>query len=152
MNENSSPQDLGENLKKHQDMENINSIFNELKSLMGKTDKASEERRDEISLWLKENSTNAEVKEAYNRFMTEGLAEVKSGVDKLREQIDSRYDLLPISYIAQHYFGKSKAWLYQRLNGNKVRGKVYTLNDEQKNIFNSAVKDIARQIGSVQLS
>lgn len=133
-------------------MENINSIFNELKSLMGKTDKASEERRDEISLWLKENSTNTEVKEAYNRFMTEGLAEVKSGVDKLREQIDSRYDLLPISYIAQHYFGKSKAWLYQRLNGNKVRGKVYTLNDEQKNIFNSAVKDIARQIGSVQLS
>lgn len=133
-------------------MENINSIFNELKSLMGKTDKASGERRDEISLWLKENSTNAEVKEAYNRFMTEGLAEVKSGVDKLREQIDSRYDLLPISYIAQHYFGKSKAWLYQRLNGNKVRGKVYTLNDEQKNIFNSAVKDIARQIGSVQLS
>lgn len=133
-------------------MENINSIFNELKSLMGKTDKASEERRDEISLWLKENSTNEEVKEAYNRFMTEGLAEVKSGVDKLREQIDSRYDLLPISYIAQHYFGKSKAWLYQRLNGNKVRGKVYTLNDEQKNIFNSAVKDIARQIGSVQLS
>ena len=133
-------------------MENINSIFNELKSLMGKTDKASGERRDEISLWLKENSTNAEVKEAYNRFMTEGLAEVKSSVDKLREQIDSRYDLLPISYIAQHYFGKSKAWLYQRLNGNKVRGKVYTLNDEQKNIFNSAVKDIARQIGSVQLS
>lgn len=152
MNENSSPQDLGENLKKHQDMENINSIFNELKSLMGKTDKASGERRDEISLWLKENSANEEVKEAYNRFMTEGLAEVKSGVDKLREQIDSRYDLLPISYIAQHYFGKSKAWLYQRLNGNKVRGKVYTLNDEQKNIFNSAVKDIARQIGSVQLS
>lgn len=133
-------------------MENINSIFNELKSLMGKTDKASEERRDEISLWLKENSANEEVKEAYNRFMAEGLAEVKSGVDKLREQIDSRYDLLPISYIAQHYFGKSKAWLYQRLNGNKVRGKVYTLNDEQKNIFNSAVKDIARQIGSVQLS
>lgn len=133
-------------------MENINSIFNELKNLMGKTDKASEERRDEISLWLKENSANEEVKEAYNRFMTEGLAEVKSGVDKLREQIDSRYDLLPISYIAQHYFGKSKAWLYQRLNGNKVRGKVYTLNDEQKNIFNSAVKDIARQIGSVQLS
>lgn len=133
-------------------MENINSIFNELKSLMGKTDKASGERRDEISLWLKENGANEEVKEAYNRFMTEGLAEVKSGVDKLREQIDSRYDLLPISYIAQHYFGKSKAWLYQRLNGNKVRGKVYTLNDEQKSIFNSAVKDIARQIGSVQLS
>ena len=133
-------------------MDNINSIFNELKSLMGKTDKASGERRDEISLWLKENSANEEVKEAYNRFMTEGLAEVKSGVDKLREQIDSRYDLLPISYIAQHYFGKSKAWLYQRLNGNKVRGKVYTLNDEQKDIFNSAVKDIARQIGSVQLS
>lgn len=142
---------MGE-LKKNKDMENINSIFNELKSLMGKTDKASGERRDEISLWLKENSANEEVKEAYNRFMTEGLAEVKSGVDKLREQIDSRYDLLPISYIAQHYFGKSKAWLYQRLNGNKVRGKVYTLNDEQKNIFNSAVKDIARQIGSVQLS
>lgn len=119
---------------------------------MGKDDKASEERRDEISLWLKENSTNKEVKEAYNKFMSNGLAEIKSDVEKLREQLDSRYELLPISYIARHYFGKSKAWLYQRINGNKVRGKVYTLNEEQKSIFNSAVKDIAKQIGSVQLS
>ena len=60
--------------------------------------------------------------------------------------------LLPLRYIAQKYFGKSAAWLSQRLNGSEVRGHVYTLNAEQKSIFNRAVQEIGQRISSLQLA
>ena len=116
-------------------MEKAKELLAELKPLMSKFDKESETRR-----------------EAFNNFMDAGLTEIESDVNRLREQMEDKYSLLPIAYIARHYFGKSRAWLYQRLNGNEVRGKVYTLNAEQKNTFNNAVQDIARQIGSVHLA
>ena len=31
---------------------------------------------------------------------------------------------LSLSYIAQKYFGKSRAWLMQKVNGNTVNGKT----------------------------
>ena len=121
-------------------MEKVNEIFAELKNLMGKTDDASNHRREEIGLWIRANNDKKEVVDAYNKFMAEGLAEAEADVERIRMQIATRYELLPIAYIAKHYFGKSRSWLYQRINGNKVRGRVYTLNEEQKAVFNLAVK------------
>lgn len=66
----------------------------------------------------------------------------------IREQMKDIINLVPLSYIAQTYFGKSRAWLYQRINGYKVRGKVYSLNDKEIEIFNRALKDIGTKIGS----
>ena len=83
--------------------------------------------------------------------MTDGLAEAKQDFDKLRTQIENEYEILPLSYIAKHYFHKSRAWLYQRLNGLEVKGRTYALNDEQKKIFNLACQDISKRIGSVCL-
>lgn len=133
-------------------MEKAQKLLAELKPLMSKFDKESEARRDEIAAWFNENKDMPGVAEAFNDFMDSGLAEIKNDVDRLREQMEDKYSLLPIAYIARHYFGKSRAWLYQRLNGNEVRGKVYTLNAEQKDTFNNAVQDIARQISSVHLA
>lgn len=133
-------------------MEKAKELLAELKPLMSKFDKESETRRDEIAVWFKEHKDEPGVEEAFNNFMDAGLTEIESDVNRLREQMEDKYSLLPIAYIARHYFGKSRAWLYQRLNGNEVRGKVYTLNAEQKNTFNNAVQDIARQIGSVHLA
>ena len=78
-------------------------------------------------------------------------ADAEGGTKVLREQIQEYYELLPLAYIARQYFGKTRSWLYQRLNGYSVRGKVYSLNDEQKAIFNNAVQDIAQTIGSIRL-
>ena len=82
--------------------------------------------------------------------MTEEKMAGSTGI--LKFQIEEVYELLPLAYIAKHYFGKSRGWLYQRLNGYAVKGRVYTLNEEEKEIFNRAVKDIAARIGSVHLS
>ena len=49
--------------------------------------------------------------------LNEGLAKVGQEVETLKRQIGEVYDLIPLSYIAEKYFGKTRAWLYQRLNG-----------------------------------
>ena len=105
-----------------------------------------------IAAWINAHKDNPGVREAYAAFMAEGLAGIEADVKRLRSQIEGQYELLPIAYIARKYFGKSRSWLYQRINGNSVRGKVYTLSDEQKAVFNEAVQDIAKAIGSVRLS
>lgn len=56
------------------------------------------------------------------------------------------------SYIARQYFGKSAAWLQQRIYGYKVRGKVYTLSKKDIETFNFALQDISKKIGSLSIS
>jgi len=57
-----------------------------------------------------------------------------------------------LSFIAKHYFGKTKEWLYQRINGNVVNGKPCRFTAEELDRFNHALKDISQKIGSLRLS
>ncbi len=102
--------------------------------------------------YLKEHNS-PELKERMAARISDNLDEIGEEIKELsaRAQLAETYELLPISYIAKEYFGKTAAWLYQRLNGYKVRGKVYSLTDEEKNVFNRAVQDIAHRIGSVSI-
>lgn len=119
---------------------------------MGNNDTQSAAKREEIALWLKNNRT-PEVEEEYRKFLDEGLEEIEVELGEIRRQIaDEDYKLIPISYIAKKYFGKSHAWLSQRINGTKVRGHSYTLNDEQKRIFNQAMADLSQFYGSFRLT
>ncbi len=132
-------------------MEEIQAKIKELKSLMPKDDAKSAARRDEICLWFKEHKT-PEAEEAFKKFLEDGFTDIGTEIDDLRRQIsDEDYRIIPITYIAEKYFHKSHAWLSQRLNGTKVRGKSYSLNAEQKNIFNNAMQDIAMKFGSFRL-
>lgn len=70
----------------------------------------------------------------------------------LKEQLRDITEIISMSYIAKHYFGKTRAWLYQRINGNPVRGKVYTLNSKEKDILNNALQDISKKIGSLSVN
>ena len=133
-------------------MEEVTLKLQELETLMDKSDAQSEARRNEIADWLKEHRT-PETEEAFRQFMDRGLARIKAEAENLRQQIaDEDYKLLPLSYIAKRYFGKSHAWLSQRINGTKVRGKVYTLSQEQKEVFNGAMQDLSRFYGSFRLA
>ncbi len=124
----------------------------ELKKLMRLTDEESKKKVDEIAIWFKDHK-DPESQELFDRFMTDGLEEIEVEIADIRRQIeDEDYRLLPISYIAKKYFGKSQSWLSQRINGTKVRGHVYTLNDEQKKIFNTAMEDLSKFYGSFRLA
>ena len=130
-------------------MEKAKSLIEELGALMGKTDAKSEQRRQEIALWFKDNST-PENDALFDEFINNGVGQIADELESIRLKLEAEeYKLLPLSYIATHYFGKSRSWLYQRVNGMKVRGRRYTLNEEQRATFNAAVQDISRRIGSI---
>ena len=120
-------------------MDNLNRLLKELKTLVGGTDEANRRRFTEILNELETHKNEPEVQEALDAFIMSGIKEIKQ--DKL----------IPMSYIAKHYFGKSASWLYQRINGNKVGGRSYTLNEEQKATFNRALQDIAKRISSFSI-
>ncbi|NDV81912.1 DUF5053 domain-containing protein [Bacteroides sp. 51] len=69
----------------------------------------------------------------------------------LKEQLKEVSEIVSLSYIAKHYFGKTRSWLYQRLYGYSVRGKVYNLNEKEKETLNAALQDISKRIGSVSV-
>ena len=132
-------------------MDNVALKIEELRSCIGKTDAVSRQKFEEAMAYLEANNSPA-VQEQLNKLLTEGIKETQAEVESLKEQFSEEYEILPLSYIAKNYFNKSRAWLYQRLNGYKVRGQVYTLNEKEKAIFNMACQDIAQRIGSVHIS
>ena len=134
------------------DMNNNTDLLKEYASLAGKEDEKSEARKIEILNYIKLNADDSDREEA-KAFISQKMEQLQSEVLTLREQLaEEDYKLLPLRYIVQEYFGKSAAWLSQRLNGSEVRGHIYTLNSEQKDIFNRAVKEIGQRISSLQLA
>ena len=69
----------------------------------------------------------------------------------IAEQLGDLKQALPMAYIAEHYFNKSASWLSQRVNGTPVRGRVYALNSEQKEIFNRALREIGEFLQSYRI-
>lgn len=66
----------------------------------------------------------------------------------IKKQVKEVSEIVSLKYIAQHYFGKSAAWLSQRINGSPVRGKIYHLKDSELQILNYALQDIGKKLGS----
>ena len=134
-------------------MDNLNELLKELKTLVGGEGEENRRRFSEILDELEAHKGEPEVQEALDAFVTSGIEETRQDIAALRSQIEEEdYKLIPVSYIAKKYFGKSASWLYQRINGNKVGGRTYTLNDEQKATFNHALQDIADRIRSFSIA
>ena len=134
-------------------MRTVEDILKEMKPLMGTDNPAERERLDALTAELNARPLTDEEKALARAWWNSGVEEIKQDIATLRQQIeDEDYKLIPISYIAKHYFGKSASWLYQRINGNKLGGRQYTLNDEQKATFNAALQDIADRIRSFSIA
>nr|DAN25533.1 MAG TPA: protein of unknown function (DUF5053) [Bacteriophage sp.] len=139
-------------------MRSVQDILAEMKPLMGSLDAEARKKLDALEEELKALQMTTEDKAIAKVWYEEGLGEIKENINhiehelKIREQLKEVTDILPLSYIAKNYFGKSAAWLYQRINGNKVRGKVYTLNREEVDTFNRALKEIGNKISSLSIT
>ena len=137
-------------------MTEVEKLTKELDSLMGETAPDKRKRFDEVVARLKELD-NSEVRERLKPVLEHQLElarqEGEMVKNALRSQIsEDVYKLTPWSYIAREYFGKSVSWLTQRINGYPVRGRVYTLNSEQKQTLNRAMADIGKIIGSYRFA
>jgi len=138
-------------------MKEYKAKLEEYKGLMGNTDPESEKRKAELVEWLEAHHSE-EMQPVADQWAEKVVKELEADVEELkkevlRSQMDEKlYKLMPWSYIAKVYFGKSVSWLTQRVNGYPVRGKVYTLNEEQKQTLNRAFAEIGEFIGSYRFA
>lgn len=77
---------------------------------------------------------------------------VPSPQSEVRRKLGELPDICNMGYIAQRYFGKTRQWLYQRLNGNLVNGKPAQFTQEEIKILNEALQDIGQKISSISIS
>lgn len=82
------------------------------------------------------------------------LDDVQKTVNDLtvKEKMGSLADALNLSYIARVYFGKSRSWLYQRVNGYSVNGKPAKFTTEESATFCKALDDIKSQIAHFSIA
>ena len=65
--------------------------------------------------------------------------------EHIRQQLGNVPDILSMSYIAKNYCGKSRTWLYHRINGNNVNGKpAYFTRSERKQLQEALNKNKKR--------
>ena len=90
-------------------------------------------------------------------FVSERLQNIDKELNVIEEnaiklQLQEVAEIVSLSYLAKKYFNKSRAWLYQRLNGNIVNGKPARFTNEELQTFNNALQDISKKIGSLNIS
>lgn len=87
------------------------------------------------------------------REMAEGLRleadEIYS--QSVREKLGDIPEGLSMAFIAKVYFGKSKEWLYQRLNGSMVNGKKAFFKREEVLQLQNAIRDFGNKLSTVTL-
>ncbi|WP_418839746.1 DUF5053 domain-containing protein, partial [Phocaeicola sp.] len=90
---------------------------------------------------------------AFIKATHQGLVAIKDELQdiKLTLELGDVANALSLSYIAKTYFGKSKNWLYQRLNGYKVNGKPAQFTEEERKRFAEALLDLSRRINETAL-
>ena len=61
---------------------------------------------------------------------------------EIRQKLDRVLDFASMSYIAKNYFGKTRQWLYQRVNGNIVNGKSADFTPDELNTLSIALSEL----------
>lgn len=123
--------------------------------------KTSEEKEAfKKEMQAKYSSLPEKQKEAYKKTSEAGL---KATVDActdfiekaeeaiLRDKLGELPEAISFSYIAKKYFGKSRNWLYQRINGNIVNGKKARFTDNELQTFLNALNDVCEMIHQTSL-
>lgn len=136
-------------------MDNISRFF-ELKELWkqsSESDRLAIDRQiSELLDSLTEEETNlltVGVQEDFDKIHQE-VADIKEQLT-VRERLEPILPYLSISFLAKKYYGKSSSWFYQRLNGNKIHGKVCRFTEEELTTLDMALKDISKQLLSLRL-
>jgi hypothetical protein len=93
--------------------------------------------------------------------LEKGVIEFDEGMRKVIEEADEMIfraklgdlpEALSFSYIAKKYFGKSRGWLMQKVNGNRVNGKTAIFTDEERLMFRKALQDLSEKMSAVAMS
>ena len=93
--------------------------------------------------------------------MEVGVNQLIDGLDKalaegaemvVRAKLGEVPEAISFSYIAKKYFGKSRGWLMQKVNGNTVNGKRAAFTDAERKQFREALQDISKKLSTAALA
>ena len=105
------------------------------------------------------NGLNEEEQVAATAAIMDNISHVVTGVRDNLEELDSTIirsklgdvpQAVSLSYIATQC-GKSKSWLSQRLNGNKVNGKEARFTQSEAKAFQDALHALGQRLLSISL-
>ena len=97
--------------------------------------------------------SGAELEEGMNQFLCGLDHAIADGSEMIaRAKLGNVPDAISFSYIAKKYFGKSRGWLMQKVNGNMVNGKQASFTDEERKQFRTALQDISRQLSMAAMA
>lgn len=113
-----------------------------------KTQKERDEITAEIARLCDEDA------EAVARLTFEQVREDRAEIEAMavRERLKDVLPSISLAYIAKTYFNKSRAWLYQRINGTKVNGKPAQFTSSELERLNFALNDIGKNLASIRIS
>ena len=102
-------------------MKGLQDELKELRELFRNITPETEDEYQNRFLSIQERYTSPEEVEAINEYMMSCYSVMDENIEEvsrlltIQEQLKPYKEILPISYIARTYFGKSAAWLQQRL-------------------------------------
>ena len=114
------------------------------------------------------NAKNEEEKEAVRKEIAElcdedamkvasvATEQIQESIDEIngiiiRRQLEDILQFMSLVYIAKQYFGKSRQWLYQRVNGTIVNGKPARFTNQEIDILNAAIQDMGNRLLSTKV-
>lgn len=136
-------------------MDKVNRFF-ELKELWKQSSEVNRPPIDRQITELMDNMTDQEV-EQLTTGVQKDFDKIHQEVSDIQEQLTIRERLEPVlpylsvSKLSKDYFNKSSSWFYQRLNGNKIHGKVCRFTKQELETLDMALKDISQRLSALQL-
>lgn len=131
----------------------MSALKKELEALAKIMDDDSPEFENTVNS-IAERYTTAADKRQIADFVAMRLSKVDRQIDRMtvKLQLAEISEIISLSWMAKKYFGKSKSWLYQRMNNNVVNGKPCSFTDAEIATFNHALRDISQKIGSISIT
>ena len=136
-------------------MDKVNRFF-ELKELWKQSAETDRSTIDRQITELMDSMTDREVEQLTTGVQKDfdnihqDVADIKEQLT-IRERLEPVLPYLSVSKLSKDYFNKSSSWFYQRLNGNKIHGKVCRFTDKELETLDMALKDISQRISSLRL-
>ena len=116
----------------------------ELKSAFAK----AKNEKDRAIIDKKMRELIAQDGDAFTAAMIHSLTETADKAEQLAIKVKPK-EITPavsLAYISKTYFNKTRAWLYQRINGNEVNGKIVEFSNDELKTLKYAFNDLSKQL------
>lgn len=90
-----------------------------------------------------------EEKQEAGQYLTKAMCRRRRPDINAKKMMEELIPALSLSYIAEHYFDKSKPWLYQRINNSVVNGKPVSFTQDELKKLADSLGDLSNRLSAL---